>query len=562
MQAKQVKQPSVLLVTVTPVESRAVLAECYRANKTEAKAVQIGAGTYQDLGILRGVQIYMALSEMGSGGVGGSQESVRNALDDIAPQALIMVGIAFGIDASKQAIGEVLIANQVLLYELQRVGAEKNISRGDKSHASQKLIQFLRHAALTWDESRARLDFGLLLSGEKLVDHLDFRSQLQAFAPEACGGEMEGAGLYAACHNRRTDWIIVKAICDFADGNKGQNKKANQELAAANAAAFVVSALQTVPLFAAGNDAQSPTIENAGPQHTHQPASPPAAPKIANKPLPSAIPLSDQLSSLLAWCDRAEVLHRLEEHLKNEEPLAGLLCLVDHARNRPDRLRQRVEEQLREKLPNKSLKTVIPRNDYGFDTVERFGKTMLEACEAKSEADLLKKMRAEKQDAIIIWHTDDCTRWDVATMRRFFDSAHKWLLQWTTLQQGAQSKHRLVLTLIARYDDLERSMLDKILKRPEVRQKISTAFQKASSAAPSFRHMTLGDLLVLQDYSTEDFRRWLNRENVRTVLQNDHAIFDDEDLIKQFFPNGSNRYTELLKLLEQHSHQDRKKGGA
>lgn len=55
---------------------------------------------------------------------------------------------------------------------------------------------------------------------------------------------MEGAGLYVSCNEHKVDWIIVKSICDFADGNKGENKAERQELAAKNAAVFVLHSLK------------------------------------------------------------------------------------------------------------------------------------------------------------------------------------------------------------------------------------------------------------------------------------------------------------------------------
>lgn len=59
---------------------------------------------------------------------------------------------------------------------------------------------------------------------------------------------MEGAGLYVACQNSKVDWILVKAICDWADGQKAKDEDARQQLAADNAAAFVLHALQQAPL--------------------------------------------------------------------------------------------------------------------------------------------------------------------------------------------------------------------------------------------------------------------------------------------------------------------------
>jgi nucleoside phosphorylase len=54
---------------------------------------------------------------------------------------------------------------------------------------------------------------------------------------------MEGAGLYGVAMEEHIDWIIVKAICDWADGNKHEHKAARQVLAAERAASFVLHAL-------------------------------------------------------------------------------------------------------------------------------------------------------------------------------------------------------------------------------------------------------------------------------------------------------------------------------
>ena len=92
---------------------------------------------------------------------------------------------------------------QIVGYELQRIGTGEDsepviIFRGDRPSASPWLLDRFRDGELYWDG--AEVEFGLILSGEKLVDNLDFRSQLQKLEPEVVGGEMEGAGLYAAAY--------------------------------------------------------------------------------------------------------------------------------------------------------------------------------------------------------------------------------------------------------------------------------------------------------------------------------------------------------------------------
>ncbi len=246
-------QADVLIVTVTEVESRAVMKVFREATGKDSKPEPMGDRIYLDLGEVNGARVFMALSGMGAGGVGGSQESVRKGIEALSPSAVIMVGIAFGINEQKQATGDVLVSERLMLYDLQRVGTDKEgnleiIPRDDRPHASPWLINRLQVANLSWDESKAKVKFGLILSGDKLVDNIDFRGQLLKFEPEAIGGEMEGAGMYVASQDKKADWILVKAICDWADGKKAEDKDARQQLAAHNAARFVLHALEQAPL--------------------------------------------------------------------------------------------------------------------------------------------------------------------------------------------------------------------------------------------------------------------------------------------------------------------------
>ena len=276
-----VSSADVLIVTATPVESKAVIAAFAKLTNQSANSVRVGRRVYRDLGEVNGMRVFLALTEMGAGGLGASHQAVQKGIDALRPSAVFLVGIAFGVDEKKQRIGEILVSRQLQLYDLQRVGKDQIILRGDKPHASAQLIDHFRHAELEWDDSKAKVDFGLILSGEKLVDNHDYREQLKQFAPEAIGGEMEGAGLYVACQDAKVDWIVIKAICDWAD-HKQRNKAARQQLAAGNAAAFVAHALRHTPLKRSNAPVEQPptTVNNTdcgdvhGDIHLHNPPAP------------------------------------------------------------------------------------------------------------------------------------------------------------------------------------------------------------------------------------------------------------------------------------------------
>lgn len=230
-----------LLVTVTDIETRAVLSAFERELQQPFARRFIGNNTYFYLGCLGGAHTFLVQSAMGAGGPSGAMLTITESILDLRPSAIIMVGIAFGVDEQKQNTGDILVARQLVNYEPQRLGAEIHL-RGDRSSASPRMLDRFRSGTLDWQGAPAR--FGLIVSGEKLVDQLAFRDQLLRLEPEAIGGEMEGAGLYAAALRQRVDWILVKAICDWADGNKDQDKANRQQTAAHNAAQFVVHVIR------------------------------------------------------------------------------------------------------------------------------------------------------------------------------------------------------------------------------------------------------------------------------------------------------------------------------
>ena len=147
----------VLIVTVTKGESQAVMEVFKTAIRKAPQPKPIGDRVYHDLGEINHTRVFMALSEMGSGGPGASQQAVQKGIAALKPSAVIMVGIAFGVNEQNQAIGDVLVSQQLRLYELQRVGANKIIPRGDKTHASTWLLNYLQSAELYLRESKLKV---------------------------------------------------------------------------------------------------------------------------------------------------------------------------------------------------------------------------------------------------------------------------------------------------------------------------------------------------------------------------------------------------------------------
>lgn len=234
----------VLLITATPIETRAVVAAVALATGGREPVRRNGYRAYSYLGDIGGAAVALVETEAGTSTPGGAIASLVLVLKELKPSTALMVGIAFGI-SKNQSIGTVIVAKQVVQYEVTRVGTGPDgqpeiVERGVRVPSSPAVLSKLK---ATLREAPFPHDDGLFLSGDKLVDNLELRSALHARFPEAKAGDMEMSGLALAAQELNVAWGAAKSICDWADGKKGVEKAVRQDLAAKNAATFIVEAV-------------------------------------------------------------------------------------------------------------------------------------------------------------------------------------------------------------------------------------------------------------------------------------------------------------------------------
>ncbi|WP_154781111.1 hypothetical protein [Flavobacterium sp. LC2016-13] len=180
--------------------------------------------------------VHVQLGKMGSISYNGAILTSYDAIEAWHPKAVVMVGVAMGTDESKQKIGDVLISEAIISYESQRLGSEEIVQRGPIVDPGVVLFNRFKNST-GWSSPIenglfAKKRIGHILSGEKLIDNLAERNIILSRYPNAIGAEMEGAGIYAACKTKNVnEWILVKGICDYGDGNKGVDKEKRQNLA-------------------------------------------------------------------------------------------------------------------------------------------------------------------------------------------------------------------------------------------------------------------------------------------------------------------------------------------
>ena len=199
----------------------------------------------------------MELVNQGSARQAASILSISNAIDAFQPDAVILVGVAFGAGNGKdtwQDIGDVIVSKTVTDYESGIIRNGGFLSDGTIVEAGKFLTSIFNTFSDSWTfnlkNRLAKCFIGNVLSGDKFVDDYHFKTQLFERYPLAYGGEMEGRGAYAACRDRGIDeWIIVKGICDWGDGNTSKNKLTNQKIAAKSAVSLLMHIFSQPNIF-------------------------------------------------------------------------------------------------------------------------------------------------------------------------------------------------------------------------------------------------------------------------------------------------------------------------
>lgn len=246
-ETRSMSRNCVLIVTATKVETQALLGSCAELAKLLPTHITRERLVAHDFGDLNGSRVLHVQCEAGSVGPNSSQAVVEDAIREFSPDFIIMGGIAFGINSEKQRLGDVLVARTLVEYERAKIKEDQEIPRGQRIESSPKLLSMFRSAESNCVSS-ATMQFGVLLSGEKLVDSSRFVERLLQTECEAIGGEMEGAGLAAAAHRHQIPWIVIKAIVDWGTGKSANSGEEHQRNIARGAFDVIIGTLLTIGL--------------------------------------------------------------------------------------------------------------------------------------------------------------------------------------------------------------------------------------------------------------------------------------------------------------------------
>lgn len=244
-----------LLITTTDCERDAILKEKAFNFGDPIPSPLANDSAYYNVGSIGPhTVIHSKLSAQGFLKLGASLSSISLAINAYEPDAVILVGIAFGKDSNKQRIGDVLISREIVDCVSGKVTNGAFQPTGLIPESGEHLLKAFNSFAHSWrrtiNNHSANYTIGRLLCVSGVIDDKELKNELFNREPNAIGGEMEGLGLYAACRGcGLSEWIIVKAICDWAENKDCPNKKKDQMTAAKSAVSLVKHILSQPQAF-------------------------------------------------------------------------------------------------------------------------------------------------------------------------------------------------------------------------------------------------------------------------------------------------------------------------
>jgi len=187
--------------------------------------------------------------------------ATTKAIDRWHPRYTVVIGIAGGIAAKGIQIGDILIADQIADYELQKVTPEDPEIRWDVHQVDQQLLSAcnnfiddcwkkLLQEKRPGDGEPARFR-GPIASGDKIVAYGNFLKQTLKTWPKLIGVEMEAAGAAKAAFQSSTGsgFFMVRCVSDLADENKDKSDVKKWRLYACDvAASFAIGFIKSGPV--------------------------------------------------------------------------------------------------------------------------------------------------------------------------------------------------------------------------------------------------------------------------------------------------------------------------
>ncbi|MCM1217620.1 MAG: hypothetical protein NC548_24275 [Lachnospiraceae bacterium] len=175
--------------------------------------------------------VHVQPKDMSSYTKNGSFSAIESVLKRYKPQLVISIGVAFGNDATKQNLGDVVVSKQLFPYDSSNKYSDMTIKLNGSPYETNSRLLCGWRDLLEYEEFPGEVIeglesktfnwyFGTVLSGGSVIDEVEQKVKLLEAAErkgieDVVGGEMEGNGVYFACDKEKIPCIVIKGICDW-----------------------------------------------------------------------------------------------------------------------------------------------------------------------------------------------------------------------------------------------------------------------------------------------------------------------------------------------------------
>lgn len=348
----------------------------------------------------------------------GQIDATTATLDAIrrwTPRYVVLTGIAGGIARNGVALGDVLVAEQVVEYELAKQTPAGEEIRWRTHEVDQRLLNAAKNFTdREWitvhpprpESGEPAVHFGPICTGDKVIaDGKALRKQSDVW-PKLVGVEMEGGGVANAVAQAAAEtpgFIMIRGVSDLADSRKDTPAVGKwRHHACAIAASFVIGFIRSVPVPVVG------LVESTASEATQ----------------PSDIRLAETLSAqtrhVEKWSSKIDILGMTKPKVMNDVYVA--LALTDDLRaRRIDASRQRRNLTVDEALDIAARRMVI-LGDPGAGKTTTLKKIASRLIARRRAGDLILpiviKLREFRRDDSLIEHLSDVASFAVYDRHR------------------------------------------------------------------------------------------------------------------------------------------------
>ena len=196
-------------------------------------------------------------------GVGRIQAvtATSDAIQQWHPRYVLLTGIASGIADSGMSVGDLLVSDQIVEYELQKLTPEYPELRWEVQTVDPRLLDACNNYSNdSWYEfikinrpgpGKPNRYIGTIASGDKVTAFSEIQAMYRKLWPQLIGIEMEASGVASSVFRsvEKPGFLMIGGVSDFADENyKSTDIGKWREYACDVAVSYTVAFLQSGPV--------------------------------------------------------------------------------------------------------------------------------------------------------------------------------------------------------------------------------------------------------------------------------------------------------------------------